>query len=253
MKFNVMRIFLLVAVMFASCAPSPRNVAANPSSGLEESGTEVTQTPPVGDTSEYTFPDAIDPAKQYLFYLYGKIIEEQGLPAISPEYGEYEYEAILQTLAGYGFVVISDVRQKGTDPEEYIQKVVGQITQLLEAGVPAERITVVGASMGAAMMVEISFFLRNPEVNFVLLGTCAPDMVDEWVQNQVYLYGNILSIRDEADSEYAGSCEELFANSEGKGIGRHEELILHVGTEHGILYKPLDEWITPTVEWAQQS
>jgi hypothetical protein len=30
-----------------------------------------------------------------MFCLHGKIIEDQGLAAISPEYGEYQYEEIL--------------------------------------------------------------------------------------------------------------------------------------------------------------
>ncbi len=66
-----------------------------------------------------------------------------------------------------------------------------------------------------------------------------------------YLHGKIidvLSIYDSAD-EFAGSCQELFSFSEGKGISKHDEIILHVGTGHGILYKPLDEWMIPVVQW----
>jgi hypothetical protein len=50
--------------------------------------------------------------------------------------------------------------------------------------------------------------------------------------------------------ELDGSCAKLFALSEGKGLCRHSGIVLHVGTGHGILYKPLDEWILPTVKWA---
>ena len=46
---------------------------------------------PVSDSSlflsQYFFPTSIDPAKRYLFYLHGKIIEDQGIPAVSPDYG----------------------------------------------------------------------------------------------------------------------------------------------------------------------
>jgi hypothetical protein len=59
----------------------------------------------------------------------------------------------------------------------------------------------------------------------------------------------VLTIRDSED-ELSGSCQELFASSAGK-IARHEELVLRVGTGHGILYKPLDEWILPAVLWAK--
>ena len=67
----------------------------------------------------------------------------------------------------------------------------------------------------------------------------------------VWLSGNVLSIYDSSDA-YAGSCEGIFALSEGKGLGQHEELVLHLGTGHGILYEPLSEWVLPTVQWANQ-
>jgi hypothetical protein len=199
----------------------------------------------------YKFPDYIDPAKQYLFYLHGKIIEDQGLPAVSPDYGEYEYEPILKILESHGFVVISEQRPKNTDGAQYARRVVEQITLLLDAGVPPEYITVVGASKGAGIAATVSSLLKNARTNFVLLGFCSPDVVEELKQYQVSLYGNLLAIRDSADA-LAGSCKELFAFSEGKGIGRQDEIVLHIGTGHGILYKPLDEWILPSVQWAKQ-
>jgi hypothetical protein len=45
----------------------------------------------------------------------------------------------------------------------------------------------------------------------------------------------------------------LFSLSEGKGIARYDEIVLHIGTGHGILYEPLDEWILPVVKWANQN
>jgi hypothetical protein len=68
------------------------------------------QSSPTPKRMGYEFPEKIDPAKPYLIYLHGKIIEDQGIPAVSPEFGEYEYEKILETLNGYGFVVISKQR-----------------------------------------------------------------------------------------------------------------------------------------------
>jgi hypothetical protein len=50
--------------------------------------------------------------------------------------------------------------------------------------------------------------------------------------------------------ELAGSCQELFSFSAGKGISRFAEIVLQVGTGYGVLYKPLDEWIIPAVQWA---
>ena len=74
-----------------------------------QSASAVTAQPAATpDLAAYAFPARIDPAAKYLFYLHGKIIEDQGLPAISPDYGEYQYAAILQALAGHGFHVISE-------------------------------------------------------------------------------------------------------------------------------------------------
>jgi hypothetical protein len=81
------------------------------------------------------------------------------------------------------------------------------------------------------------------------MGTCDPDNVASMKQNNMVLYGNVLAIRDSVD-ELAGSCQELFAFSEGKGITRYDEIVLHIGAGHGILYKPLDEWIVPAMDWA---
>jgi hypothetical protein len=203
------------------------------------------------DLSDYAFPGSIDPSKQYMFYLHGKIIEDQGIPAISPDYGEYEYKAILEKLGGYGFVVISEQRSKDTDPVQYARKITEQAHALLNAGVPASNITVVGASKGAGIAILVSHFLENKEMNFVIMANCDPATVKEFAQNNFFLYGNVLSIYDSSD-ELAGSCQDLFTFSEGNGISRHDEVILNVGTGHGILYKPLDEWINPTVQWARK-
>ncbi len=214
----------------------------------------VVPIPPLQPTAtdslaDYAFPVQIDPTARYLFYLHGKIIEDQGLPAVSPDYGEYEYAAILQRLSEHGFRVISEPRPKDTEAGQYAQKVAGQVDALLAAGVPEENITVVGASKGGGIAIIVSNLAKNEEVNYVPMAICSPDTVAELIQAQVVLFGNVLSIYDTAD-EYAGSCAELFEYSQGKGLGRHEEIVLQVGSGHGVLYQPLDEWVIPVVEWA---
>jgi hypothetical protein len=200
----------------------------------------------------YEFPTSIDPTKHYMFYLHGKIVEDQGIPAVSPEFGPYRYEEILRTLGSYGFEVISEQRPKDADSWEYAQRTARQVTELLTAGVPPGSITIVGASKGAAIAAVVSDLVGNFEVNYVLLGTCHPTLVEAWVQEGLTLSGNVLAIYDIADDEFSGSCEELFRLAEGKGINHTNELVLQVGTGHGILYQPLPEWVLPTVEWANQ-
>jgi len=246
---------LLAMLILTGCVTAERAIMPAPAVASETPVPTATPLPSgtptvISELSAYAFPASIDPSKQYLFYLHGKIVEDQGLHAVSPDYGEYEYEAILEKFAGYGFVVISEQRPKNADGMKYAKRVVGQVTELLKAGVPAKNITVVGASKGAGITIEISHLLENKEINFVIMAICNPEEVEALKQNQTILYGNVLSIYDSVD-EYAGSCQELFEMSEGKGIGRYDEIVLNIGTGHGILYKPLDEWLIPAVEWAR--
>jgi hypothetical protein len=257
-------VFLLIGASIAGCdnaatpvdqVPAPASTSPAPTptpttTPIAETGVSR-QSPAAPTASSFGFPAEIDPGKRYLIYLHGKIIEDQGLPAISPEFGEYRYGEILDVLQSYGFVVVSEQRPKDADATEYARRVARQINELLNSGVPAGSITVVGASKGAAIAAIVSNLMGNSEVNYVLLGACHPDMVDEWSQQGASLSGNVLAIYDSAD-EYAGSCAELFTLSEGKGLGRHAEVILQVGTGHGILYEPLAEWVLPTVQWANQ-
>ena len=247
MKTGTAFSFFLIVFLLAGCG------SFIPTSSSKELVPVTSTASPTSDSSlfltQYVFPSSIDPAKRYLFYLHGRIIEDQGIPAFSSEYGAYEYETILGKIASHGFTIISEQRQKNADGMKYAERVAGQVTELLDAGVPAKNITVVGASKGAAIAIAVSGMLANQELNYVLMGTCDSQTIQLYKQKNIYLYGNVLTIRDAVD-ELSGSCEELFMFSAGK-IARHEEIVLNVGTGHGILYKPLDEWILPAVQWAE--
>ena len=185
-------------------------------------------------------PQPIDTGAKYLFYLHGRIIEEEGVNAVSQVFGAYEYEQILQTFVDKGFVVISEPRPKGTDVQQYATKVVGQINTLVQAGVPPQKITVVGASKGGSIAVAISSQLRNRNINFALVAACGnSDM-----------YGNVLSVWDYLDDTGAAMCGKYFAGA--KGLNRHKEVELRIGLGHGILYRPLSEWVDLVVEWTNQ-
>jgi hypothetical protein len=247
-------LFFLIASFIAGCG-SDQNAMSTlatepvPHVSATPSASATVQPSPAFDVSKYSFPESVDSTKHYLFYLHGKVIEDQGIPAVSPDYGEYEYKSILEKLGSYGFVVISEQRAKNTDGMEYAEKIKEQASALLKAGVPAKNITLVGASKGAGITIFVSHLLENEEINYVIMAICAPSTVEELKQNEIFLYGNVLSIYDASD-ELAGSCQELFSFSEGKGISKYHEIVLNVGTGHGILFKPLDEWIVPVIQWA---
>lgn len=110
---------------------------------------------------------------QFIIYLHGKIIEDEGLNAIHPDYGRYEYNEILVYLASSGGQIISEIRPAGTDPIAYAEKGAVWINHLLDHGVPPQKIFVIGFSKGGAITIHLSDHLKNPGINYVLIGICS--------------------------------------------------------------------------------
>ena len=233
-QFTLLHLVTLAFLLSATACGQQR---ANPINGTDDRAQGVVLK---------DVPAGVDAKASYLFYLHGRIIENKGIRPTDPRYGVYEYEEILNTLAAKGFTVISEARAKDTDVNQYAGKVVQQINSLVNAGVPPQHITVVGASKGALITMRISTLLKNKDVNFVIMSNC-----NDWVdQNfQIDLYGNVLSIYDIKD-EFGGTCQKFF--DKAHGLNRHNEVVLKVGTGHAVLYKPMKEWVDLVVEWAKQ-
>ena len=192
----------------------------------------------------YDVPQKIDTTARYLFYLHGRIVEDGRRPK-SPQFGFYEYDQILETLRGRGFVVVSEQRLKGTEIEKYAERVAEQIRGLLKAGVPPQQITVVGASQGSWIAMLASTYLKNRDLKFVFIAGCSAD--DAFLK-QIDWHGNVLSIYDRTDR--VGSCAKYRADA--TGVGKYEELELNTGQRHGFIYRPMSEWIEPTIAWAMK-
>ena len=188
-------------------------------------------------------PQKINADALYLFYLHGRIVE-QGRRPTHPQYGAYEYDAILKTFEQAGFVVISEQRKVGTDIEQYGAKVARQVRQLLDAGVPPQHITVVGASQGSWIAMLASTYLKNRRLNFVVIAGCSAD--DDFLR-LINLHGNVLSIYEQSDGPR--SCDKY--RKDATGINHYKEVALNTGLQHGFIYRPMKEWVEPTVEWAQ--
>lgn len=188
-------------------------------------------------------PQKIDAGALYLFYLHGRIVE-QGRRPTHPQYGVYEYDEILNTLKQPGFVVISEQRKAGTEIEQYGAKVARQVRQLLDAGVPPQHITVVGASQGSWIAMLASTYLKNRRLNFVFIAGCS---ADEGFLRLIDLHGNVLSIYEQSDG--ARSCEAY--RKDATGIADYKEVALNTGLRHGFIYRPMKEWVEPTSAWAQ--
>ena len=186
------------------------------------------------------------PPQRYLFYLHGRIIEEQGINAISDQFGRYEYTAIIDTLQKHQFTVLSEARPKNTDIPFYANQLTKEVLKLIDTGIAPQNISILGASKGAVIATLTSTQLANPNINFILLGNC-----NEWVADnfELNLHGSILSIYEETDS-FGGSCEGIIENS--TGIRAFKEISIHTKLDHGFLYRPLKEWVIPAVDWAKE-
>ncbi|MBI4279866.1 MAG: hypothetical protein HY660_15555 [Armatimonadetes bacterium] len=242
-------VLMLAALVWASgvsrAAPS-RPPGSGPSAPRPAPARDCAVSP-----GSYAMPSSIDASRKYLFYLHGKILEDQGRNAVSREHGAYCYDDIIKALADRGFVVISEIRPANTTPE-YAQKVAGYVRTLLEGGVAPESITVAGFSKGGALTLRTSAVLGQPKVNFVVMAGCGhtgPDSGYRQIVEQVAprLRGRILSIYDAADRE-AGPCQDAFARAPGL---EPRETKFSTGLGHGLFYRPRSEWLDPVVDWAQ--
>jgi len=197
------------------------------------------------------------PPPRHLLYLHGRIIQEQQIARPqSPKYGYYELEKILDTFRDRGFVVSGDIRPKSASVSDAADRVVEQVRRLLASGVPADHVTVVGASMGAAIALLAAARLQNPGVRFGILGACLSESVRAFVAEEgKTLSGNMLAIR-EASDDLTEPCPAWTADAASATAPAPatalvvREIVLETGLGHGFLYRPLPEWVNPVVEWA---
>jgi hypothetical protein len=180
---------------------------------------------------------------RYLIYLHGRIIEDEGRRPTSPDFGTYEYDAILDILRRSGFVALSDRRPPGTDSDSFATHVAQQVDSLLRLGVSPQAITVVGFSKGGWIAILASSRLHNPALSFVFMGACGP-----WAfQPDLHVTGRLLSLYETSDS-LGVSCAPMFANrSPGSQI---REIPLSLGLGHGTFFQPRSAWLDPVLAWA---
>ena len=186
-------------------------------------------------------PSVPDPKAHYLFYLHGAIIEEAGRRAQHPRFGVYEYDAVLQALQAGGAIVISELRASGTNIDSYAQKICAQVSKLIEHGVVASHIAIVGFSKGGFIAQRVSAQLNHPELRYVLLGACPGS-----AQATPRMHGRVLAITERSDS--VPSCRRLFARSQ---LDCAREIQIAIGGEHGAFYRPNPAWMQPVLDFVR--
>lgn len=189
---------------------------------------------------------------RYMIYLHGRIVQEtQDLRPVHPRFGAYEVEAILDSLRSRGFTVAGELRPKEITVSAAADHVVAQIQDLLDSGVPADHVTVVGGSMGGGIALLASARLQNQDVRFCTLGVCLAGNVERLVaQEGRGPSGSVLAIREASDAVTQG-CPAWVQDEKSGSTLTAREIVIETGLEHGFLYRPLPIWIEPVVAWAQ--
>jgi pimeloyl-ACP methyl ester carboxylesterase len=191
---------------------------------------------------------------RHLIYMHGRIVqEEQSARPRHPRFGYYELEMILDAFPKRGFVVTGEIRPKAATVSEAADHVVEQVRRLPDSGLPAENVTLVGASMGGGIALVASARLQNPELRVCVLGACLSENVaaisaDEGRSPS----GRLLSIRESSD-DLVGPCpawDESRPPAPSLSALSAREIVLSTGLSHGFLYQPLPEWVEPVARWA---
>jgi hypothetical protein len=197
---------------------------------------------------QHDLPATIDPAGYYMFYLHGGVVTVKGDNAINdpvPQFGPYQYSRILDTLHAHGFYVVSERRLPGVDDSVYARKIAQQVDTLLKANVSVSNIILVGASAGSNIVLLVSDRLKIPEMKYVIMGGCSPDIYKYYLKLKIE--GRFLSIIESSDSH--GTCAKIFENR--KQVKDFHEIKLETGLDHGFIYKPYAAWLDPIVQWFQ--
>ena len=176
--------------------------------------------------------------------------EQQSRRPKHAEFGYYELEPILDSFRQRGFAVTCDVRPKGMTLAAAANQAIERVRELRAAGVPPRRITLLGASMGSSVALLASVKLRNPELNFALLGACLSLNVPLFVAEHGHgPAGRILAIREKSDSRASLALPGATTRARARS-STYARSCSTPDCAHGFLYRPLPEWVDPVVEWA---
>jgi len=184
--------------------------------------------------------------KQYIFFLHNKFIEDHALHEKHPQYGIAQYKEIIEKLKDKNTIVISEKRKPNTDIKAYALKVTYLIDSLSQKGIPINAISVIGTSQGGYIAQYVSYYMKNPDLRFVIIGASFNnDSLNK--DDHFRLYGKILSIKEKSDSDSVLlSTQKRLKNSK---LSHFKEIELNTGLNHGFLFKALDSWISPAKKW----
>ena len=190
------------------------------------------------------FPPQINADETYIFYSHGLIVEGNNPQPVHPEFGTYDFPAIAEALFNSGtFNVIAHHRPAGTDADQYAVKLSNWVRHLINAGVQADNIALVGFSRGAQITLKAANQLNDLQINTAVMAVCFDG--DFPTDPPIRLTGNILSIYETTDA--VKSCHELLSRS--ARASSTKEIAITTGFKHGAFYTPRPEWLNPLSTW----
>ena len=143
------------------------------------------------------FPDGNKTKDRYIFFLHNRFLEEHDLNESHPEYGQPAYIEIIEEYKKNGFQVISEIRDGNVNARDYAFTIINQIDSLIEIGVAANRITVIGTSKGGYIAQYVSTLASNPDLNFVFIASFRNSDIENIPE--INYCGNILTIYEKTD------------------------------------------------------
>lgn len=187
-----------------------------------------------------------EPDDRFIFFLHNRFLETHQLNELHPQYGKTKYKEIISAFEDNGFKVISEIRTENVNARNYAITVVNQIDSLMANGVEAKNITVIGTSKGGYIAQYVSTLANNSNLNFVFVASFR----HQDIQNipEINYCGHILNIYEKTDVFGVSAIERK--NNSTCTIEHYKDIELNTGLGHGFLFKPLKEWIEPSLKWA---
>lgn len=183
---------------------------------------------------------------KFIFFLHNRFLETHGLEEEHPLYGKTEYKKIIATFKQNDFIVFSEIREGNINAYRYARNIVKEINNLITAGIAAKNITVVGTSKGGYIAQHVSTLANNPDLNFVFIAAYQDTDIEKIPG--INFCGNILTIYEKSDPFGVSAVARKKAST--CTITNFKEIELSTGLRHGFLFKPLQEWLQPTMKWA---
>ena len=176
---------------------------------------------------------APDPDAPYVIYL-------------RSEQPNVDNEAIAQSFIAAGLDVT--VAWMGDNRESSALAVSRSVRSLLNRGISAERISVIGNGDSSSAAVLSSAMTANRNVNYVLLGECDAGLRQDY---HFTMSGRVLGIHDDNDGKTrSNSCRSLWQGS--PRVTERQQLTLNTEYGESLFDVPRDEWTHPVMAWIER-